>query len=89
MKLTIDKLGRVIGAEVTVPFGDPGHDADCDLVFDALMRNLADLAKLPEFAPRTGAPTGDLLDGDGDVIATGSVDDLVDALTADLKRRAA
>ncbi len=88
MKLSFDALGRVTGAEVTVPFDDPGFDADSDLVFDAMIGHLESLSKLPEFAP-TGDPDGDLLDGDGNVIATGDSDALVDALIDDLRRRGA
>ena len=88
MRLIIDATGRVTGAEVTVPFGDPGFAADADLVFAAMVGHLEDVAKLPGFEPSGRTTPGDLLDSDGNVIATGDADAFVDALTADLKRRA-
>jgi len=88
VKITDDALGRVTGAEVTVPFGGSGFDADSDLVFDAMIGHLESLSTLPAFAPSGAAdPVGELLDGAGNVIATGSGGALVDALIADLVRR--
>lgn len=90
MKITYDALGRVACVDVTVPFGEPGHDADCDLVSDALIGHLEAVAKLPGFEPCGETdPVGELLDGVGNVIATGSGDTLVDAMIAEIAGRAA
>lgn len=85
MKITYDEHGRVTCIEVTVPYGEPGFDADCDLVFDAAIGDLESLSKLPGFEPSGKPdPVGELLDGDGNVIASGPGDTLVDALIAAL-----